>query len=406
MSAAEWVAIDSIQPWSGNPRRNDHAVADVAASIERFGFGAPMLARLEDRSVIAGHTRLKAAAKLGLAEVPVRFLDLDEGEARALAIADNRLGELADWDDEMLAEVLRDLDAQGADLDSLGWDPDELAELLGFAAVDGDDEDATPLPLPEVPHSVAGEVYELGSHRLACGDSTDAAAWAALLLSERLQAVWTDPPYGVSYVGKTADALTIENDRVSDQGLAELLRGSLGAAMEHSEPGAPYYVAAPAGPKGMPFAQVLHSLGLFRQRLIWVKDAFVLGHSDYHYRHEDIYYGFVPAKGRLGRGGKGWYGDNAQQSVFEVPRPKRSTEHPTMKPVALIQQQLENSSQHGWLVGDPFGGSGSTLIAAAASGRRARLLELDPRYCDVIRRRWTRWAAEHEHDPGPGALDG
>ncbi len=200
--------------------------------------------------------------------------------------------------------------------------------------------------------------------------------------------LWTDPPYGVNYQGGTPDALTIAND--DPQGLAGLLRSALGNVAEVMLPGSPFYIAHPAGPLALVFGQVVTELGWrLRQTLVWVKDSLVLGHADYHYRHAPILYGYLPGgTGRRGRGGKGWFGDDAQTSVFEVPRPKASPDHPTSKPVALITAMLANSTRQGDLVLDPFGGSGSTLVASEQLERRCNLVELDPKYCDVVVRRW------------------
>lgn len=401
-SAAEWVDPSTLTAWDKNPRNNDPAVESVAKSIERFGFGAPIVARLEDRMVIAGHTRLKAAALLQLERVPVRFLDISPAEAKALALADNKLGEIAEWDDDLLAEVLRELDADEIDLDGLGFSDSELDDLLAEpgAGGGGGGEDEAPPVQPGPAHSKLGKLYELGPHRLVCGDSTSEEAWAALLPDgERLQMVWTDPPYGVAYVGKTADALTIQNDALDEEQLLSFLQGALGAAAQHSMAGASWYVAAPPGPLFHVFGTVLKDLGVWRHTLVWAKDRFVLGRCDYHYRHEAVFYGWVPGAAHY------FIDDRTQDSVHDIPRPSVSADHPTMKPVALVQKHIENSSKRGWLVGEPFGGSGTTLLACAQTGRIARLIELDPHYCDVIRRRWTTWAREHGQDPGPGALD-
>lgn len=393
--AAEWVPIGLLLPWVKNPRKNDPAVASVAESIRMFGFGAPLVARRENHEVIAGHTRLKAAKVLGLKSVPVRYLDLSEDQAHKLALADNKLGEIAEWDKLGLAALLGEMGEAEAAL--VGFSSDEFSKLLeGADAVNGDDDD--PLDLPEKPVSKPGMVYELGPHRLACGDATDPAIWAKLLGDEKLQIVWTDPPYGVDYVGKTKRALKIQNDALTEDGLRDLLRKSLGAAAANCTPGASWYVASPAGPLFGVFGAVLSELGIWRHTLVWVKDVFVMGRCDYHYRHEPIFYGWEPS------GTHQWCGARNLDTVLEVPRPKRSTEHPTMKPPELIQECLRNSSLQGQLVGDPFGGSGSTLIAAAREGRRARLIELDPRYCDVIRRRWTSFAESGGVAPGSGAL--
>jgi DNA modification methylase len=393
--AAEYVPLDLLLPWVKNPRKNDPAVASVAESIRTFGFGTPIVARRANNEVIAGHTRLKAAKQLGLTSVPVRYLDLSEDDAHRLALADNKLGEIAEWDKLGLAELLQDLGEGEAA--RLGWSGEEFAKLLeGSDQVLGEDDDD--LAVPEKPVSKPGEVYELGPHRLVCGDSRDPKVWAKLLGDERLRLLWTDPPYGVDYVGKTKEALKIQNDALSEGELLALLHDALGAAKSACAPGAVWYVASPAGPLFHTFGTVLKELGVWRHTLTWTKDVFVMGRCDYHYKHEPIFYGWEP------NGRHYWCGARDQHSLLEFERPKRSTEHPTMKPPELIQYCLRNSSQTGWIVGDPFGGSGSTLIAAAREGRKARLIELDARYCDVIRRRWTRFAETGGVEAGRGAL--
>ena len=207
--------------------------------------------------------------------------------------------------------------------------------------------------------------------------------------------IWTDPPYGVSYVGKTKDALTIQNDSLNPKELRGLLDGAFGQALRYSDPGAAWYVAAPPGPLHLVFGNCLLDLGIYRQQIIWAKDVFVLGHADYHYKHEPNFYGYSPGyTGRRGRGGEGWYGDHAQDTLWEIPRPKRSEDHPTMKPVELVIRSLSNSTTKGATVVDCFGGSGTTLIAAQISGRIARLIELGPKYCDVIARRYQELTGE------------
>lgn len=265
--------------------------------------------------------------------------------------------------------------------------------------VEGEQEEDIPVS-DAAPDSRPGQVYELGPHRLVCGDSTKAESWALLLPNgERLQMVWTDPPYGVSYVGKTADAMTIKNDALSPEQLEQFLRDALGMVVAHCLPGAVWYVASPAmcGPF-YTFCTVLNGFDIWRHTLVWVKSAFVMGHADYHYRHEPIFYGWVPGAAHY------FVDDRTQDSVLEYDKPSRNGEHPTMKPVGLVAKCIENSSKRGWVVGEPFGGSGTTLIACAETGRVARLIELDPRYCDVIRRRWTKWAANNNVPAGSGAL--
>ncbi|MHC9879732.1 DNA-methyltransferase [Corynebacterium diphtheriae] len=226
------------------------------------------------------------------------------------------------------------------------------------------------------------------------GDSTDTQAVRAMFGEKTADCVWTDPPYGVEYTGKTADALTIENDGAA--GLPDLINGFTETIISVSRPGAPVYIAHPAGALAAVFHEHLPKAGLIvRQNLVWVKNTFALGRSDYHYRHEPIIYGFTPGgEGRLGRGGNNWYGDNSQDSVFEVDKPARNADHPTMKPPSLILEMLRNSLPKRGIVFDCFGGSGSTMVAAHMHGSAAYLVELDPRYADVICRRYQELTGE------------
>jgi site-specific DNA-methyltransferase (adenine-specific) len=239
------------------------------------------------------------------------------------------------------------------------------------------------------PESRLGQIYEHGCHKLACGDARDAELLGRLLGGVRPELLWTDPPYGVSYVGKTGRRLRIAND---DTTAPTLLIEALRAIDPLLAPSARFYIATPAGPQGSGFRQAVAEIGWqHHQTLVWVKNSLVLGHSDYHYRHEEILYGYRPGEGRPGRGrhaGSRWRGGNDQSSVFFVDRPAASELHPTMKPVALIEPMLRNSTRRGDPVIDLFAGSGSTLIACEKTGRRCLAVELDPRYCDVIRRRY------------------
>lgn len=405
----EWVHIDQVKPWARNTNTHSREqVAKLARVIERHGWTNPI--QLDaGGTVVAGHGRLLAAKKLRMSKVPVVRLAVEGAEAEALALGDNWLARMSVDDDAILAKVVEDLNGQIAfddldiDLGDLGLD---LQALL-------DDEDPPPAPdeAPAVqegpPDSVLGGVYELGPHRLVCGDSTEAATWDALLGEEALQGVWTDPPYGVSYVGGAGAEASggerrgIENDDLDAEALMALLRAALGLALARSAPGAGWYVAGPNnGSAGAVFVQVAYELGVYRHQLIWLKDSMVLGRSDYHYKHEPIFYGWKPGAAHT------WEADRKQTTVLEFDRPKRSAEHPTMKPIALVAYCIRNSTKPGWVVGEPFGGSGTTLMACAQEGRVARCIELDPRYCDVIRRRWTRYAVENDIAPGPGALAG
>jgi site-specific DNA-methyltransferase (adenine-specific) len=373
----EMWAVAKIKPYERNPRRNDDAVASVARSISEFGFRVPIVVDAEG-VIIAGHTRLRAAESLGLAKVPVHVArELTPEQARALRIADNKLHELSTWDAELLPLELADLRDIDVDLSLLGFSADELEQLLPSGAADAADE--VPEPLPE-PVSRPGDLWLLGGHRLLCGDSTSGADVDRVLDRALADLVLTDPPYGVEYVGKTDQALVIENDGAD--GLGALLASSLGGALRASRPGAVWYVAAPAGPQFRDFADVLADLGVWRQTLVWVKDSMVLGRSDYHYKHEAIFYGWAPGAAHREPP------DRTRTTVLEFERPKASREHPTMKPVALWSELMANSTTRGDLVYEPFSGSGTTIVTAEQLGRRCRAIELEPRYVDVAVRRW------------------
>ena len=351
----------------------------------------PLIALLDGR-VVCGNQRLLAARELGWVSIPTVFVDLDDARARTWVLRDNN--GYGEWDDS-LAGFLSDLRADGVELELTGFSPEFVEGLLRPLDLAGRDPDEAPAA-PARPKSVLGGLYELGRHRLVCGDATDPEVLLAVAAGVRAGVVWTDPPYGVGYVGKTGRALRIANDAPAET--AGLLVGAFVASASVLEPGSPFYLASPAGPMGVVFRAALAEAGWrLHQSLVWVKDAFVLGHSDYHYRHEDILYGYLPGGGRPGRGrhrGSRWLGDNRSDTVFEVPRPARSSEHPTMKPVELIMRQLTNSLAAGGSVLDPFAGSGSTLIAAERLGGRCLAVELDPGYCDVIRSRYAAYSGQ------------
>jgi site-specific DNA-methyltransferase (adenine-specific) len=243
---------------------------------------------------------------------------------------------------------------------------------------------------PDLATSFYEDLRLLGEHMVKCGDSTDADSVSGLLDGQKADTLWTDPPYGVSYVGKTKLKLTIDND--GSAGLREFLDKFLRVAGQHLSTSAPFYIAHPPGPLAGQFYRAVEDAGWrIHQGLVWVKDSMVLGHSDYHYQHEPILYGYTHGDGRPGRGahaGTRWEGDNGQVTVFQIPRPKRSEQHPTMKPVELVRRCLVNSTPARGLVYEPFGGSGSTVIACEQLGLRCRALELSPGYCDVIVSRW------------------
>lgn len=366
--------------WRTHPDKQRRA---VRALLGEIGYADALLARETDDGVlqiIDGHLR----ASLDPDQlVPVLVLDLDEEEAEKLLLTLDPLAALAEADPRPLAELLARTDSSSAAVRDLLQDLARSAHLPISTGLTHPDE----IPdIPKDPRSVAGDLWELGAHRILCGDATDPASYQRLLDKNLPELLWTDPPYGVGYVGKTRRALTVSNDDPAD--LAALLARSFAAIDAALAPGAALYVCHPAGSELLTFLEAFANVGWpIRQTLVWVKDRMVLGHSDYHYRHEGIAYGCKPGSVR-GRGRGGWYGGDAEDSVFEIARPSVSRDHPTMKPVELIRRCLRNSAARDGIVLDPFLGSGSTLIAAEEMGCRCAGIELDPRYADVAIRRW------------------
>ena len=383
------VPIDQLNHYGRNPRKGD--VAAIAESLEHNGQYKPIVVRTGTMEVLAGNHTLKAAKELGWKNIAATFVDVDDDQAARIVLVDNRTNDLAGYDDEALAGMLADL----PDLKGTGFTVDAVEALVHGLEQEPADAPDSADELPEQPEPIAqlGDVFDLGDHRVICGDSTDPAVLAELMAGETAHMMWTDPPYGVEYTGGTADALTIQNDGAED--LEPLLSAAFEAARGVLRQGAPVYVAH-SDTRRVTFEQTMIGAGyLVRQNLIWVKNAMVLGHADYQYKHEPILYGFTPgAPGRLGRGGPKWYGPNNATTVFEIDKPPRNAEHPTMKPVKLILEMLANSARPGHLVLDPFGGSGSTLVAAHYHGAKARLVELDPRYVDVICARYQKETGE------------
>lgn len=376
--------VDSLTPYFRNPRRG--AVDEIAQSLKKRGQYRPIVVNLGLKTgrvneILAGNHTWMAARKLGWASIQATTVDVDDEGAAAIVVADNRLADLGTYDSKSLEELLGSL----SDTEGLGFSDADLEMLLGGERLSLTDPDEVPSADEVLTRCEPGMVVELGSSRLLCGDATDVELVKTAMQGGLADCVWTDPPYGVDYVGKTPEALTIQNDGAS--GLSALLSGAFKTLVACSRPGAAVYVAHADEARGV-FETALSEAGVsVRQVLVWVKNTFVLGRADYHYRHEPILYGFTPApagSGRLGRGGARWLGDNKQSTVFEVAKPTRNSYHPTMKPVELVEHMLANSCPSGGLVLDLFAGSGSTLIAAHRLGMRAVVVELDAKYADVI----------------------
>lgn len=379
---AKW-SIDRLIPYARNSRtHSDAQVAQIAASIREWGWATPVLVD-EDGQIIAGHGRILAARKLGMAEVPVVIASgWSDAQKRAYVIADNKLALNAGWDNDLLALEFGELEGLGFDLELTGFSLDEIDALKPVEAAAGlTDEDEVP-ESPADPVTRLGDVWVLGKHRLMCGDSTSIDALEALCQKQPVDMWLTDPPYNVAYEGKTKDALKIKNDSMGDEQFRQFLRDCYVAADAVMKPGAVFYIWH-ADSEGYNFRGAANDAGWkVRQCLIWKKQTMVMGRQDYHWKHEPCLYGWKDGAGHL------WASDRKQTTILEFDRPSRNGEHPTMKPVALFEYQMLNNTKGNDIVLDSFGGSGTTMIAAEKNGRVSRLMELDPKYCDVIVKRW------------------
>lgn len=385
--------VDALIPYAKNAKQHSDAqVAQIAASIVEFGWGAPILIDGEN-NVIAGHGRLLAARKLGMNEVPVvPMTHLTEIQRKALILADNKIGENATWDNELLGLELAELQDGGFDLGLTGFSSDEWDALINGGESENagliDENDAP--GVSETPVSVSGDVWILGNHRLLCGDATASESYDTLLGDSHVDMIWQDPPYNVDYANSAKDKLrgksrAIMNDNLGDA-FGGFLLASLAPAIARCD-GA-IYIAMSSSELDALQTAFRAAGGKWSTFIIWAKNTFTLGRSDYQRQYEPILYGWRD-------GGKHhWCGDRDQSDVWNVKKPQKNDLHPTMKPVELVERAIRNSSRPGDTVLDCFGGSGSTLIAAEKTGRHARLMELDPKYVDVIVKRWQEWSGK------------
>jgi len=375
--------VSEIHPYEKNPRFNDEAVDAVAKSIKEFGWRSPIVVD-KDMVIVCGHTRLKAALRLGLSEVPVHVAsDLTPEQIQAFRIADNKTGEIAEWNYDLLPLELRELQSADYDLSLLGFDTEELNQLLNGgddAVVEGETEpDAVP-EVPETAVSRRGTCYQLGEHILLCGDSTKKEDIAKLMGEDQADLYLVDPPYNVALTG--SNGLTIQNDDMEDGKFREFLNGAFAGASSVLKPGGSFYIFH-SDSESSNFRLAARDNDLeVHETLYWIKNSFVLGRFDYHYQSESCLYGWKPGAAH------NWYSDRSQCNLMNFDKPKHNDVHPSMKPVEMLVYLVRNSSQKGEIVLDNFGGSGSTLIACEQTGRKCRMIELDERYCDVIRRRW------------------
>jgi len=390
--------VERLVPYARNARtHSDGQVAQVAASIAQFGFVNPILVG-PDRVIIAGHARLLAARQLGMSEVPVIVLQhLSESQRRALVIADNRLALNAGWDEEMLALELGALREEDFSLDVLGIDDQELNRLLGAedAAQGLTDEDSVPV-VEKIPVSQAADLWNLGDHKLLVGDAAVTADVQRLMGPDAADCAFSDPPYNTDYQGYTAERLTIQNDQMSPEQFQRFLYQSFCSFRSVVKPGASLYVCHSSSWQ-REFQNALEAAGFaVRCQIIWSKNTFAWGFGRYKFQHEPIFYCHVAGEKDF------WYGNKSQSTVWQENKPAANRLHPTMKPVELVERALVNSSQAGDLILDLFGGAGSTLIGCQRRGRKARLMEIDPQYADVIVRRYQEYTKKCARLEGDG----
>ncbi|MBT7443373.1 MAG: site-specific DNA-methyltransferase [Methylococcales bacterium] len=389
MNVEQW-SVDKLIPYTNNARtHSDEQVSQIADSIREFGFVNPVLVN-GSNVIIAGHGRLLAAKKLGMTEVPVIVLGhLTEAQVKALTLADNKLAENAGWDEELLRIELKALQDMDFDLDLVGFDSTELDQLLL-----GDDEGLTDDDvIPEVdgePVSKLGDLWLLGKHRVLCGSATTIDDVETLMGDQLADMCWSDPPYNVDYGNTVRNKIRGNNNKIMNDNLGEdfaqflydaclniLLKtkGAIYLTMSSSEIHTLQKAFAEAGGKWSTF-------------IIWAKNHFTMGRSDYQRQYEPMLYGWKDGSDHY------WCGDRSQSDVWFINKPVRNDLHPTMKPVELIERAIKNSSKTQDIVFDPFGGSGSTMIACEKTNRQARLIELDPKFVDVIVKRWQEYTGE------------
>ena len=387
--SVKMISVDELIPYVSNARtHSDKQVDQIAASMNEWGWTNPILVD-EAGMIIAGHGRLQAARKLGYSEAPVMVANgWTDAQKKAYVLADNQLALNAGWDAALLSNELKGLDELGFDMDLLGFD--NLADLMPVDGTEGlTDEDAVP-EAPEVPVTVEGDVWLLGRHRLMCGDSTKIDAVGKMMAGQKADMVFTDPPYGMSYGGGRAAGSTkkgalvkahgmIKGDDLQGEDLIGMIRDAVGSAISVCKSGAAKYVCFPWRTYAE-FESALEQVGMTVSAcIVWDKKSIGLGNANYRPQHEFIFYSK----------GDSWFGDKSQSDVWYNSRGATGAYvHPTQKPVELVEKAINNSSKGQDIVIDVFGGSGSTLIACEKTNRDCRMMELDPKYCDVIINRW------------------
>ena len=388
----ENLNITQIKPYEKNPRKNEKAIDKVAQSIKEFGFKQPIVID-NNNIIIAGHTRYQASIKLGLESVPViKANDLSDEQVKAYRIADNRVAQEAEWDIDLLKMELADLKQIDYNLLETGFNQEELDKILQLDVEGLTDEDEVP-ETPKEPITKLGDIYKLGNHRLMCGDSTSIDSVEKLMDGIKSDLVFTDPPYNADYKSRGSNNLLrkgIKNDCMSDEDFDDFIDGFLSMLFAGSKEGASFYICCNWKDSYPRFYNHLTKAGMnVSSCIVWDKKTGGMGWQDYRYQYEFIIYGFKKDKAHT------WYGGRTETDIWQFSRETRTEYvHPTQKPVILIEKALKNSSKSGDCILDLFGGSGSTLIACHKTNRVAYLMELDPKYCDVIVKRWENFTGE------------
>lgn len=376
------VSLSKLKPYERNAKiHGEEQIKMLMASIQEFGFLSPCLVERGTFNLIAGHGRVEAARRLGMEKVPCVFVeDITEAQRRAYILADNRLTELGEWNMDLVTDELTALDDMDFDISLTGFELEsETPEIT--------EDDYEPTP-PKEPKAKRGDIYQLGRHRLMCGDATSTEDVGMLTGGVLVDLYLTDPPYNVDYTGKTKDALKIENDKKKDDEFRSFLVSAFYAAKTVMKGGAAFYIWH-ADSEGYNFRSACKDAGwTVRQCLIWAKNSMVMGRQDYQWKHEPCLYGWNDG------GSHAWYSDRKQTTILNFDRPTRSAEHPTMKPIPLFDYLIRNSTKTGDIVLDTFGGSGTTIMACEQDERCGYLMELDPRYVDVIIDRWEQFTGE------------
>ena len=376
----EKVSIDRLIPYARNARTHSkEQIKQLRASLREFGFVNPCIID-KDYNIIAGHGRVMAAKEEGISEIPCVFAEhLTDAQKRAYILADNRLALNAGWDDEMLSVELSDLQANAFDLSLLGFSDAEMNKLMGGMDNAKDDDFDVDAELQKPTLTKPGDLWLLGNHRLVCGDSTKPETYSLLMEGKAANLVVTDPPYNVNYEGTAGK---IKNDHMAGDAFYQFLLDAFTQMEKVMAQDASIYVFH-ADTEGLNFRKAFTEAGFYLSgTCIWKKQSLVLGRSPYQWQHEPVLFGWKKS------GKHAWFSDRKQSTSWEFDKPRKNGEHPTMKPIPLLAYPIVNSSMTGCIVLDPFGGSGSTLIACEQTGRVCRMAELDEKFCDVIVRRF------------------